>query len=290
MKNTNQHNDRLDFGRAWTRTCAAIRQAAPSPDELDILFDDLCEFSLEDVCEALAYHRRHSRFAPLEADIFEYVNSQDCPDAEWELVLDSINAVGFSVNISCCFENIRTAIAVNRMGGRNIIASRISSSGGEEKCRQEFVRTFSQVTSILGYPAAKKYCPGESKSQRIQMLSQNPAFRDSYVLEPDLLADLEKQNRKISPEIVRIPVQMLQPPEHLIGIVYQMPEDAWTGIKPAALAAVRQGEGECLFRVSETSWAIQLPKGGFVSKTEYKNRITVSFPQIEKTKEEDLGI
>lgn len=290
MKNTNQRNDRLEFGRAWTRTCAAIRQAAPSPDELDILFEDLIEFSLEEICEALAYHRRNSRFAPLEADIFEYVNSRDCPDAEWELVLQSINAVGFSVNISCCFENIRTAIAVNRMGGRNIIASRISSSGGEEKCRQEFVRTFSQVTSILGYPAAKKYCPGESKSQRIQILSQNPAFRDSYVFVSDLLADLEKQNRKLSPEIIRTDVQRIQPPAYLIGTVYQISDDVWTGTETEALAAVRQGEGECLFRVSENSWAIQLPKGGFVSKTEYKNRITVSFPQIEKTKEEDLGI
>ena len=292
MKNTQKHNDRLEFGRAWTRTCAAIRQAAPSPDELDILFDDLCEFSLEEVCEALAYHRRHSRFAPLEADIFEYVNSQDCPDAEWDLVFRSIHGVGFSEDVSCCFESIRTAIAVNRMGGRSVIASRIIS-GGSEKCRQEFARIFSQVASVRECPVSMKYCPGEpKKGQRIQMLSQNPAFRDAYVLESDLLADLEKQNRKISPEIVRIAVQMIQPPEYLIGTVYQMPEDAWTGTEPLALAAVLNPE-ECLFRVSENLWAIQLPKGGFVSKTEYKNRITVSIPQIEDTralKEEDLGI
>ena len=281
MKNTNQHNDRLDFGRVWTRTCAAMRQAAPSPDELDILFDDLCEFSLEEVREALAYHRRHSRFAPLEADIFEYVNSQDCPDAEWDLVFRSIHGVGFSEDVSCCFENIRTAVAVNRMGGRSLIASRIYS-GGTDKCRQEFVRIFSQVASVRECPVSMRYCPGEPKEeQRIQMLSQNPAFRDAYVLESDLLADLEKQNRKISPEIVRIPVQMIQPPEYLIGTVYRMPEDAWTGAESFALAAVLN-PGECLFRVSENSWAIQLPKGGFLSKTEYKNRITVSFPQIEE--------
>lgn len=281
MKNTQKHNDRIEFGRAWTRTCAAMRQAAPSSDELDILFEDLLEFSLEEVREALAYHRRSSRFAPLEADVFEYVNSRECPDAEWDLVFRSIHGVGFSEDVSCCFENIRTAIAVNRMGGRSVIASRIYS-GGTDKCRQEFVRIFSQVASVRECPVSMRYCPGEPKEgQRIQMLSQNPAFRDSYVLEPDLLADLEKQNRMISPEIVRIPVQMIQPPEYLIGTMYPIPEDAWTGAESLALAAVLN-PGECLFRVSENLWAIQLPKGGFLSKTEYKNRITVSLPQIEE--------
>lgn len=281
MKNTNQRNDRFEFGKVWTRTCAAMRQAAPSSDELDILFEDLLEFSLEEVRDALTYHRRHSRFAPLEADIFEYVNSRDCPDAEWDLVFRSIHGVGFSEDVSCCFENIRTAIAVNRMGGRSVIASRIISSGND-KCRQEFVRIFSQVASVRECPAVMKYCPGEpKKGQRIQMLSRNPAFRDSYVLETDLLADLEKQNRKISPEIVRIAVQMIQPPEYLIGTVYQMPEDIWTGTEKEAAAAVLNPE-ECLFRVSETSWAIQLPKKGFLSKAEYKARMTAGIPQIEE--------
>lgn len=281
MKQTKQRNDRMEFCRLWADACAVMNQPAPHQNTLDILFSDLMEFSLEEVREALAYHRRHSRFAPLEADIFEYVNSQDCPDAEWELVCRSIHGVGFSEDVSCCFENIRTAIAVNRMGGRNFIASRISSSGGEEKCRQEFVRIFSQVASVRECPVSMRYCPGESKSQRIQMLSQNPAFRDSYVLEPDLLADLEKQNRKISPDIVRIPVQMIQPPEYLIGTIYPIPEDAWTGTETEALAAVLNPD-ECLFRVSANSWAIQLPKEGFLSKAEYQTRITAGIPQIEE--------
>lgn len=282
MKQTKQRNDRMEFCRLWADACAVMNQPAPHQNTLDILFSDLMEFSLEEVREALAYHRRHSRFAPLEADIFEYVNSRDCPDAEWELVLRSINGVGFSEDVSCCFENIRTAIAVNRMGGRSVIASRIMS-GGTDKCRQEFVRIFSQVASVRECPVSMRYCPGEPKEgQRIQMLSQNPAFRDSYVLESDLLADLEKQNRKISPEIVRIPVQMIKPPEYLIGTVYQLPEDAWTGTEKEVLTAVLNPD-ECLFRVSANSWAIQLPKGGFLSKTEYKNRITAGIPQIEET-------
>ena len=276
MKNTQKRNDRSEFGRAWTRTCAAMRQSAPSADDLDILFEDLMEFSLEEVREALAYHRRHSRFAPLEADIFEYMNVRDCPDAEWEMVFRSIHGVGFSEEVSVCFENIRTAIAVNRMGGRRIIANRIGSDGAE-KCRQEFVRVFSQVTSVREYPAAMKYCPASPKDTRVLCLSENPRFRDSYVLVSDLLADLEKQNRKLSPEIIRTDVQRIQPPAYLIGTVYQISDDVWTGTEPEALAAVRQGDGESLFRVSENGvWAIRLPKAGFVSKAEYKARVSDS--------------
>lgn len=272
MKQTKQRNDRMEFCRLWADACAVMNQPAPNQNTLDILFSDLMEFSLEEVREALAYHRRHSRFAPLEADIFEYVNSQDCPDAEWDLVFRSIHGVGFSEEVSVCFENIRTAIAVNRMGGRRIIANRIGADGAE-KCRQEFVRVFSQVTSVREYPAAMKYCPASPKDQRVLCLSENPAFRDSYVCISDLLTDLEKQNRKLSPEIIRTDVQRIQPPAYLIGTVYQISDGVWTGTETEALAAVRQGEGESLFRVSENGvWAIRLPKAGFVSKAEYRAR------------------
>ncbi len=272
MKNTNKRNDRIEFFRLWGEACAVMNQPSPPQSTLELLFGDLMEFSLEEVREALAYHRRHSRFAPLEADIFEYMNVRDCPDAEWEMVFRSIHGVGFSEEVSVCFENIRTAIAVNRMGGRRIIANRIGADGAE-KCRQEFVRVFSQVTSVREYPAAMKYCPASPKDQRILCLSENPRFHDSYVFVSDLLADLEKQNRKLSPEIIRTDVQRIQPPSYLIGTVYQISDDVWTGTEPEALAAVRQGEGESLFRVSENGvWAIRLPKAGFVSKAEYRAR------------------
>ena len=145
-------NDFLTFGHVWSQTCNVLGAPAPDSETLEIIFDDLRDYPLEQVLAALKNHRKTSQFMPKPADIVNFIKNAESSAAEsWSLVEWSIMNFGPR---AVCFEDTRIAITLNKMGGYFFLINHLTDKN-DDFYRKEFIDIFDSVQPQYYHPEMK---------------------------------------------------------------------------------------------------------------------------------------
>ena len=145
-------NDFLTFGHVWSQTCNVLGAPAPDSETLEIIFDDLRDYPLEQVLAALKNHRKTSQFIPKPADIVNFIKNAESTAAEsWSLVEWSIMNFGPR---AVCFEDTRIAITINKMGGYFFLINHLTDQN-DDFYRKEFIDIFDSVQPQYYHPEMK---------------------------------------------------------------------------------------------------------------------------------------
>lgn len=181
------------FKQVWCMTCAAVGATAPDMETLYMIFDDLMEYSIEQVLAALKNHRKTSQFMPKPADIINFIKNNDTTAAEsWALVDWAIMNFGPR---AVCFEDTRIAITLNKMGGYFYLINNLTDKN-EDFYRKEFIETFNNVIPEH-YPAEMKACFNGTEPVIAYVSAAKQAY--AYKRTNDVLTELQNGAAKISP-------------------------------------------------------------------------------------------
>lgn len=149
-----KNSDFVIFSEAWGATCNVLGFAPPNEAAMEIIFDDLMEYSIEQVLAALKNHRKTSQFMPKPADVINFIKNNDTTAAEsWSLVEWSIMNFGPR---AVCFEDTRIAITLNKMGGYCFLINHLTDQN-DDFYRKEFIEIFDSVNPEH-YPPEMKAC------------------------------------------------------------------------------------------------------------------------------------
>lgn len=188
-----KNNDYLAFADAWIATCNVLGFMAPNDMALQMIFDDLMEYSIEQVLAALKNHRKTSQFMPKPADVINFIKNNDTTAAEsWALVDWAIMNFGPR---AVCFEDTRIAITLNKMGGYFYLINNLTDKN-EDFYRKEFIEMFNNVIPEH-YPAEMKAClnGAEPVIAYVSFAKQPYAYRKTA----DVLNELAAGVLRISP-------------------------------------------------------------------------------------------
>lgn len=149
-----KNSDFVIFSEAWGATCNVLGFTPPNEAAMEIIFDDLMEYSIEQVLAALKNHRKTSQFMPKPADVVNFIKNSDTTAAEsWALVEWSIMNFGPR---AVCFEDTRIAITLNKMGGYCFLINHLTDQN-DDFYRKEFIEIFDSVNPEH-YPPEMKAC------------------------------------------------------------------------------------------------------------------------------------
>ena len=186
-------NDFLTFGHVWSQTCNVLGAPAPDSETLEIIFDDLRDYPLEQVLAALKNHRKTSQFMPKPADIVNFIKNAESSAAEsWSLVEWSIMNFGPR---AVCFEDTRIAITLNKMGGYFYLINNLTDKN-EDFYRKEFIEMFNNVIPEH-YPAEMKACLNGTEPLIAYVSAAKQAY--AYKQTKEVLNELQNGAAKISP-------------------------------------------------------------------------------------------
>ena len=181
------------FQQAWRMTCAAVGATPPDSSTLYMIFDDLMEYSIEQVLAALKNHRKTSQFMPKPADVINFIKNNDTTAAEsWALVDWAIMNFGPR---AVCFEDTRIAITLNKMGGYFYLINNLTDKN-EDFYRKEFIETFNNVIPEH-YPTEMKACLNGTEPVIAYVSAAKQAY--AYKQTKDVLNELQNGAAKISP-------------------------------------------------------------------------------------------
>ena len=181
------------FKQVWCMTCTAVGATAPDMETLYMIFDDLMEYSIEQVLAALKNHRKTSQFMPKPADVINFIKNNDTTAAEsWALVDWAIMNFGPR---AVCFEDTRIAITLNKMGGYFYLINNLTDKN-EDFYRKEFIETFNNVIPEH-YPAEMKACFNGTEPVIAYVSAAKQAY--AYKQTKDVLNELQNGAAKISP-------------------------------------------------------------------------------------------
>lgn len=181
------------FQQAWRMTCAAVGATPPDSSTLYMIFDDLMEYSIEQVLAALKNHRKTSQFMPKPADVINFIKNNDTTAAEsWALVDWAITNFGPR---AVCFEDTRIAITLNKMGGYFYLINNLTDKN-EDFYRKEFIEMFNNVIPEH-YPAEMKACFNGTEPVIAYVSAAKQAY--AYKQTNDVLTELQNGAAKISP-------------------------------------------------------------------------------------------
>ena len=181
------------FKQVWCMTCTAVGATAPDMETLYMIFDDLMEYSIEQVLAALKNHRKTSQFMPKPADVINFIKNNDTTAAEsWALVDWAIMNFGPR---AVCFEDTRIAITLNKMGGYFYLINNLTDKN-EDFYRKEFIETFNNVIPEH-YPAEMKACLNGTEPVIAYVSAAKQAY--AYKQTKDVLNELQNGAAKISP-------------------------------------------------------------------------------------------
>lgn len=200
-----KQQDYQDFRTLWCSVAENYSSSVVSDCAVSLAFQALLDLDLSDIRKALLEHVRTSAFAPKPVDILTIVrkNSADTSAAqEWVLVMWAIDAFGPK---SVCFQNVRTAVTVNKMGGYHFLLNSLTEKN-EDFYRKEFIETY-EDTGIRNYPAEMRYCGTGTELQYINTPSDYmPAWvwyvssrrnTDAHIHISELLSQLDKGTDKL---------------------------------------------------------------------------------------------
>lgn len=181
------------FKQVWCMTCAAVGATSPDLETLYMIFDDLMEYSIEQVLAALKNHRKTSQFMPKPADVINFIKNNDTTAAEsWALVDWAIMNFGPR---AVCFEDTRIAITLNKMGGYFYLINNLTDKN-EDFYRKEFIEMFNNVIPEH-YPAEMKACLNGTEPLIAYVSAAKQAY--AYKQTKDVLNELQNGAVKISP-------------------------------------------------------------------------------------------
>ena len=181
------------FQQAWRMTCAAVGATPPDSSTLYMIFDDLMEYSIEQVLAALKNHRKTSQFMPKPADVINFIKNNDTTAAEsWALVDWAIMNFGPR---AVCFEDTRIAITLNKMGGYFYLINNLTDKN-EDFYRKEFIEMFNNVIPEH-YPAEMKACLNGTEPLIAYVSAAKQAY--AYKQTNDVLSELQNGAAMISP-------------------------------------------------------------------------------------------
>ena len=181
------------FQQAWRMTCAAVGATPPDSSTLYMIFDDLMEYSIEQVLAALKNHRKTSQFMPKPADVVNFIKNSDTTAAEsWALVDWAIMNFGPR---AVCFEDTRIAITINKMGGYFYLINNLTDKN-EDFYRKEFIETFNNVIPEH-YPPEMKACLNGTEPVIAYVSAAKQAY--AYKQTKDVIAELQSGAATISP-------------------------------------------------------------------------------------------
>jgi hypothetical protein len=181
------------FQQAWRMTCAAVGATPPDSSTLYMIFDDLMEYSIEQVLAALKNHRKTSQFMPKPADVINFIKNNDTTAAEsWALVDWAIMNFGPR---AVCFEDTRIAITLNKMGGYFYLINNLTDKN-EDFYRKEFIETFNNVIPEH-YPAEMKACFNGTEPVIAYVSAAKQAY--AYKQTKDVMNELQNGAATISP-------------------------------------------------------------------------------------------
>jgi hypothetical protein len=181
------------FKQVWCMTCTAVGATAPDLETLYMIFDDLMEYSIEQVLAALKNHRKTSQFMPKPADVINFIKNNDTTAAEsWALVDWAIMNFGPR---AVCFEDPRIAITLNKMGGYFYLINNLTDKN-EDFYRKEFIEMFNNVIPEH-YPAEMKACLNGTEPVIAYVSAAKQAY--AYKQTKEVLNELQNGAAKISP-------------------------------------------------------------------------------------------
>ena len=186
-------NDYVIFSEAWITTCNVLGFSAPNDAALEMIFDLLKDYSLEQVLTALKHHCKTSQFMPKPADVINFIKNNDTTAAEsWALVDWAIMNFGPR---AVCFEDPRIAITLNKMGGYFYLINNLTDKN-EDFYRKEFIETFNNVIPEH-YPAEMKACLNGTEPLIAYVSAAKQAY--AYKQTKEVMNELQNGAAKISP-------------------------------------------------------------------------------------------
>lgn len=188
-----KNSDFVIFSEAWGATCNVLGFTPPNEAAMEIIFDDLMEYSIEQVLAALKNHRKTSQFMPKPADVINFIKNNDTTAAEsWSLVEWSIMNFGPR---AVCFEDTRIAITLNKMGGYCFLINHLTDSN-DDFYRKEFIEIFDSVNPEH-YPPEMKAClnGAEPVIAYVSFAKQPYAYRKTA----DVLNELASGATRLTP-------------------------------------------------------------------------------------------
>jgi hypothetical protein len=181
------------FKQVWCMTCTAVGATAPDLETLYMIFDDLMEYSIEQVLAALKNHRKTSQFMPKPADVINFIKNNDTTAAEsWALVDWAIMNFGPR---AVCFEDPRIAITLNKMGGYFYLINNLTDKN-EDFYRKEFIEMFNNVIPEH-YPPKMKACLNGTEPLIAYVSTAKQAY--AYKQTKEVLNELQNGAATISP-------------------------------------------------------------------------------------------
>lgn len=181
------------FKQVWCMTCTAVGATSPDLETLYMIFDDLMEYSIEQVLAALKNHRKTSQFMPKPADVINFIKNNDTTAAEsWALVDWAIMNFGPR---AVCFEDTRIAITLNKMGGYFYLINNLTDKN-EDFYRKEFIETFNNVIPEH-YPPEMKACLNGTEPVIAYVSAAKQAY--AYKQTKEVMNELQNGAAKISP-------------------------------------------------------------------------------------------
>ena len=155
--------DFKEFSKVWRSRHEAFGRTLSDQAVFDA-FTDLNDVDFEVVKAALREHSRTSEFPPVVKNVLDYARKNiEGVEAgvEWVLAAWAVDTFGPR---PVCFQNVRTAITINKMGGYRYLRDNLNEKN-EDYRRKEFIETFESISSVGKYPADMKFCgPGAEQS------------------------------------------------------------------------------------------------------------------------------
>jgi len=113
-------NDATNFGKVLTRTLKLYPGAATTPDVIELWFEVLMQFPIEDIATALNRHVAdpdQGRFQPKPADVIAHLAGGAATRGmrAWTLVEKAVRSVGHYRSV--CFDDAVTNKLIDEMGG-----------------------------------------------------------------------------------------------------------------------------------------------------------------------------
>ena len=202
-----QQSEFQAFNTLWASRNEAFGRSL-SMNAIINAFNVLKDLDLEIISEALREHAKTSSFPPLVKDVLDYARKNvEGVEAgvEWVLAAWAVDTFGPR---PVCFQNVRTAITINKMGGYRYLRDNLNEKN-EDYRRKEFIEIFESISSVSKYPAEMKFCGTGAEQQHINTPSDYMAAwvwyaghqKDTYahLHIRNLLAQLESGAEKIVP-------------------------------------------------------------------------------------------